>query len=129
MNNLEQNQSFNLEDLMSQINLNDYKGVVPELDNKIKDLQLKRKEELKQKLRAKTNNLRNNRMSKEIRENNQINSLKENPMFQNINNVEDTKKIIETMASSMSKDSKQKKNIKKQIEKLVDKMKTPEIVL
>lgn len=129
MNNLEQNQSFNLEDLMSQINLNDYKGVVPELDNKIKDLQLKRKEELKQKLRAKTNNLRNNRMSKEIRENNQINNLKENPMFQNINNGEDTKKIIETMASSMSKDSKQKKNIKKQIEKLVDKMKTQEIVL
>jgi hypothetical protein len=37
------------------------------------------------------------------------------------------KDVIEKMASNMSNDPRQKKNIKKQIEKLVDKIKQPEL--
>ena len=50
---------------------------------------------------------------------------KENQLFQNINNMDstETKKIIENMASKMSNDPKQKKNIKNQMENLIDKMK------
>jgi hypothetical protein len=118
----EQKQEFNLTDLMSQINLKEYIGQNEELDEKIIEMEKKRKEELREKLRNKTNNLRNNRMSKNVRQQNQIETLKSNPAFQNVNSNEDMKKTIDMVASSMSKDSKQKKNIKKQMEQLVGKM-------
>lgn len=119
--------TFDLKDLMSQVDLNSYLGESKEIDETIKDLEIKRKEELRKKLRAKTNNMRNNRMSKDIREDNKLNALKESPLFQNLTNQEDMKKAIDMMASSFSKDSKQKKNIKKQMERLVEKIKEPEI--
>ena len=72
--------------------------------------------------------LRNNRMSKNVREQGQIESLKSNPAFQNLNSEEEIKKAIDMVASSMSKDSKQKKNIKKQMENLVDKMNTDKLL-
>lgn len=127
---MNEKQSFNLDELMSELNLKDYMGESQELDGKLKEIQEKRKDELRKKLRQKTNNMRNNRSGKILREQNQINSLKENPLFQNIGNgnEDEIKKVIETMASSFSKDPKQKKNIKKQMEKLVEKIKEPEIL-
>jgi hypothetical protein len=127
---MNEKQSFNLDELMSELNLKDYMGENQELDGKLKEIQEKRKDELRKKLRQKTNNMRNNRSGKILREQNQINSLKENPLFQNIGNgnEDEIKKVIETMASSFSKDPKQKKNIKKQMEKLVEKIKEPEIL-
>jgi hypothetical protein len=121
---MEDKQNFNLTDLMSELNLKDYMGESNELDEKIIDMEKKRKEMLRQKLKNKTNNLRNNRMSKSIKEQTQLESLKSNPAFQNINSEEDMKKTIDMVASSMSKDTKQKKNIKKQMEGLVEKMKS-----
>lgn len=123
--NTEEKQQFNLNDIMSNLNLKDYMGQSEELDNKLVEMENKRKNDLRQKLRQKTNNMRNNRSGKSMREQSQINALKENALFQNINNnsEEEIKKAIETMASSFSKDSRQKKNIKKQVGKLVEKMK------
>jgi len=87
------------------------------------------KEDLKKKLRDKRNALKNNRLGKKYQEENQIKALKENPLFQNINggyaNDSDIKNTIESMASKMSNDPKQKKNIKKQMNHLIEKMKEP----
>jgi alpha-galactosidase/6-phospho-beta-glucosidase family protein len=88
--------------------------------------------ELRKKLKSKLNTLNMPRMSKEMKEKAQINSLKENPMFQNVGNIgnignidnKDMNNIINTMVNQMGADPKQKKNIKKQMENLVDKMKT-----
>jgi hypothetical protein len=124
----EDKQNFNLTELMSQINLKDYMGENNQLDKKLVEMEKQRKEQLRQKLRNKTNSLRNNRMSKNVREQGQIESLKSNPAFQNLNSEEEIKKAIDMVASSMSKDSKQKKNIKKQMENLVDKMNTDKLL-
>lgn len=124
---MNEKQEFNLNDIMSNINLKDYVGINPELDEKIVEHDKKRKDELKQKLKNKLNNMKNSRMNKNYKEETQLNSLKNNPAFQNMDNQENVKKAIDMMASSYSNDSKQKKNIKKQIEKLVDKIKQPEI--
>jgi len=124
----EDKQNFNLTELMSQINLKDYMGENNQLDEKLVEMEKQRKEQLRQKLRNKTNSLRKNRMSKNVREQGQIESLKSNPAFQNLNSEEEIKKAIDMVASSMSKDSKQKKNIKKQMENLVDKMNTDKLL-
>jgi hypothetical protein len=124
----EEKQNFYLTELMSQINLKDYMGENNQLDEKLVEMEKQRKELLRQKLRNKTNSLRNNRMSKNVREQGQIESLKSNPAFQNLNSEEEIKKAIDMVASSMSKDSKQKKNIKKQMENLVDKMNTDKLL-
>ena len=81
------------------------------------------REELKQKLRASIKSRNNNRLSKDLKQQNQIQMLKENPMFQNIGNTPDMKNVIDNMANKLSTDPKQKKNIKKQMEELVEKMK------
>jgi hypothetical protein len=124
---MEDKQEFNFTELMNNINLKDYMGENKDLDDKLIDMEKKRKEILRQKLRNKTNSLRNNRMPKNIKEQSQLDSLKNNPAFQNINSEEEMKKAIDMVASSMSKDSKQKKNIKKQMEGLVDKMKVDKV--
>jgi hypothetical protein len=111
------NKSFNIKDLVDIENLVNYSD---ETDKPIKS----NRDELRAKLRSKTNSLRNNRMSKNIKEENQMKSLKENPMFKDIDpNSVDMKNIIENMSNKMCADPKQKKNIKKQMEKLVEKMK------
>ena len=116
-------QEFNFKDLMSQVNLQDYMGESAELDEKLVEMEKQRKEMLRQKLRNKTNSFRNNRMTKDIKQQNQMEQLKKNPAFQNIGSEEEMKKAIDMVASSMAKDSKQKKNIKKQMEGLIDKVK------
>jgi hypothetical protein len=119
------NKSFNLKDLINPEMLSKYVENNLEQDIDIKEDPQKKREELRKKLRAKTNILRNNRSSKEMKETNQINMLKENPLFKNIENAdEDTmKKMIESMAAKMTNDPKQKKNAKKQMESLIEKMK------
>jgi hypothetical protein len=117
------NQSLNLKDLIPKECLEEYKNISSDLNENFDEKKANR-ELLRQKLRNKTNILKGNRVSKELREKNQINELKKNPMFQSLNNTDvDMNSIIEKMASSMTKDPKQKKNIKKQIDKLVEKMK------
>jgi hypothetical protein len=145
----EENKSFNLSELINNDELKKYIGKNLDM-NKISELingnttesissieepsekgciSQERREELRRRLRAKTNSLKGNRTSKEAREKNQINELKQNPLFQQSGNMneEDVKNIIETYASKMTKDAKQKKNIKKQMKNLIEKMNTNEM--
>ena len=86
---------------------------------------MKNREELRKRTNEKIAHMRNKRSSKNIKQESQIKALKENPLFQNLdlNNNTDIKKIIDNLASKMTNDSKQKKNIKKQMDKIIDKMK------
>jgi hypothetical protein len=117
-------ESFNLKDL---INIDDLKEYTNNLDNTEKIDETENKEEIRRRLKEKINNLKGNRLNKNLKEQNKIQQLRENPMFKNIDNNVDMKSMIEKMATSMSKDSKQKKNIKKQMEGLIEKMKNTTI--
>ena len=118
------NQSFNLKDLIPKESLDEYVNISKDILDEKLDEKKESRELLRQKLRNKTNILKGNRVSKDLREKNQINELKKNPMFQSLNNTDvNMNSMIDKMASSMTKDSKQKKNIKKQLDKLIDKMK------
>ena len=88
-------------------------------EDRIKNLEI-----LKKKLRNKQEELRNSRKSKNQNEDSRIKMLKENPLFKNLGslNTPEAKKMIDTMASKMCSDPKQKKAIKKQMEKLINKM-------
>jgi hypothetical protein len=88
-------------------------------EDRIKNLEI-----LKKKLRNKQDELRNNRKSKNQKEDSRIKMLKENPLFKNLGslNTPEAKKMIDTMASKMCADPKQKKAMKKQMEKLINKM-------
>ena len=130
MNNSLANQNMNLLDLVKDEDTVLTNPTSHPIDIDMNEIQRKRKEILRQKLRNKTNNLKNRRCGKEAMENLQLNALKDNEMFKNIQGKEDeVKKMIENMASSMSNDPKQKKNVKKQMEKLVDKLKETKIVI
>ena len=85
---------------------------------------LKNVEILKRKLRSKEEELRHSRKSKNQKEDSKIKMLKENPLFKNLGslNTPEAKKMIESMASKMCSDPKQKKAMKKQMEKLINKM-------
>ena len=91
------------------------------LQNNVDDAEKKRNE-LRAKLRQKTNQMSQSRQSKDIQMKNQLEMMKDNPMFSNAlqGTQEDKKKIIDMYASSVTKDSKQKKNIKKQMEKIMN---------
>jgi len=139
----ESNKSFDFKSLLNDEKLKEYMGKNIDM-NKISELlgggievqkskQVEedpalRREELRRKLRAKTNSLKSNRMSKQEREQNQINELKTNPMFQNAGlnggNNDEIKNMIDAYASKMTTDPKQKKNIKKQMDNLIQKMNT-----
>lgn len=138
----ESNKSFDFKSLLSDDKFKEYMGKNVDM-NKISELlgngptqeskqeeedPALRREELRRKLRAKTNSLKGNRMSKQEREKNQINELKKNPMFQNAGlaggNNDDIKNMIDAYASKMTNDPKQKKNIKKQMDSLIEKMNT-----
>ena len=88
-------------------------------EDRIKNLEI-----LKKKLRSKQEELRNSRRSKNQKEDSKIKMLKENPLFKNLGslNTPEAKKMIDTMASKMCTDPRQKKAIKKQMEKLINKM-------
>ena len=118
-------------DLIDEKEINKYKLIQKENDDKDKNLiseeelkKIKRQEVLK-KLQEKKEAFRNQRLGKKGQQKNQINQLMSNPLFSNLNlnNNEDIKKAVDLMANKMTNDSKQKKNAKKQISKLVDKMK------
>lgn len=85
---------------------------------------LKNVEILKRKLRSKEEELRHSRKSKNKKEDSRIKMLKENPLFKDLGslNTPEAKKMIDTMASKMCSDPKQKKAMKKQMEKLINKM-------
>ena len=118
---MEDTKSFNLKDLITPDILNKYVETNLEEKNKLNEIN---REILRKKLRNKTNNLRLNRSSKDANEKNQLNMLKENSLFQNIEGAdnETMKKMVDAMASKMTNDSKQKKNAKKQITKLLEKI-------
>jgi len=132
------NKSFDIKSLMDDEKMKEYIKQMKNFDmSKISELlgqssnktpiqeddPVKRREELRKRLHAKTNTLKGNRMSKNTREQNQINELKENPMFQNAgSNETDIKNMIDAYASKMTSDPKQKKNIKKQMDSLIQKM-------
>jgi len=88
-------------------------------EDRIKNLEI-----LKKKLRSKQQELNNNRKSKNQKEDSRIKMLKENPLFKNLGslNTPEAKKMIDAMASKMCTDPRQKKAIKKQMEKLINKM-------
>ena len=124
-------QSFNLKDLIDEKEINKYKEIEEEEKNNEKDIiseeelkEIKRQEALK-KLKEKKEAFKNQRLGKKGQQKNQINQLMSNPLFANLDlsNSEEIKKAVELMAGKMTNDPKQKKNAKKQIAKLVDKMK------
>ena len=84
---------------------------------------------LKIKLQKQKEELRNKRLgrnqSNPSTQNSQLEALKKNPLFSNINNSseEEIKKAVEMMASKMTNDGKQKKNAKKQINQLLSQLK------
>ncbi len=82
----------------------------------------KKRNELRDKLRKKTNQMAQGRQSKDQQMKNQLEVMKDNPLFSNAfeGSDEDKKKVIDMYASSVTKDSKQKKNIKKQLEKIMN---------
>jgi hypothetical protein len=126
-------ESLNLKDLIKSEDLQAYQdilanGNLDNMQNNEPDNEEARRNYLRQKLRAKTKQLQSSRMSKDIREKSQIEMLKENPMFKNLNSVEGQqnpelmKETIEKIAASMCKDPRQKKNIKKQLGNIIEKM-------
>ena len=128
-------ESFNLKDLIKPEDLQAYQDILSHNNSNLErnqdnqpDNEEARRNYLRQKLRAKTKQLQSSRMSKDIREKSQIEMLKENPMFKNLNgldgqqNPELMKETIEKIASSMCKDPRQKKNIKKQLGNIIEKM-------
>ena len=126
-------ESLNLKDLIKPEDLEAYQNILSHNNGNLDsnqdnqpDNEEARRNYLRQKLRAKTKQLQSSRMSKDMREKSQIEMLKENPMFKNLNgqqqNPELMKETIEKIASSMCKDPRQKKNIKKQLGNIIEKM-------
>jgi len=82
---------------------------------------------VKNRLITRQQELSNKRKSKNVKEDIKIKMLKENPLLKNLGNLNslnspEAKTIIDNMASKMCNNSKQKKAIKKQMEKLIGKM-------
>lgn len=124
-------QSFDLKDLIDEKEINKYKEIEEQEKNNNENIiseeeqkKIRREEALK-KLKEKKEAFKNKRLGKVGQQKNQINQLMSNPLFSNLNlnNNDEIKKAVELMAGKMTNDPKQKKNAKKQIAKLVDKMK------
>jgi hypothetical protein len=88
---------------------------------KLKEDAQKRRQELVQKLRQKTRAMSNNRKGKEHVLKNDIDSIKENPMYKNMGST-DISKLMEQMIGNTAQTSKQKKMMKNKIEKMMEKM-------
>jgi hypothetical protein len=146
--------SFNLKDLINIENIP--KDILESIkNNEIIDLEIKTDEEVsneqnkevqildekerlhnielvKNRLITRQQELSNKRKGKNVKEDMKIKMLKENPLLKNLGNLDslnspEAKKIIDNMASKMCNNSKQKKAIKKQMEKLIGKMDTTSI--
>lgn len=137
--------SFNLKDLINIENIPE--DILESIkNNEIIDLEIKTDEQskeveildekerlhniqlVKNRLITKQQELSNKRKSnKNEKEDMKIKMLKENPLLKNLGNLDslnspEAKKMIDNMASKMCNNSKQKKAIKKQMEKLIGKM-------
>jgi hypothetical protein len=88
---------------------------------KLKEESQKRRAELVQKLRQKRRSMSNNRKGKEHVLKNDISSIKENPMYKDMGNV-DIGKMMAHMVGNTAQTSKQKKMMKNKIEKMIEKM-------
>ena len=103
---------------IEQLSLNDKEEVLTE------EIIMMNREKLKKRTQEKMNSKKNNKQNPQ---NTQIKALQNNPLFKNLNlnlvNDIDIKKVIEDLSSKMTTDSKQKKNIKKQVNKLIEKIK------
>jgi hypothetical protein len=88
---------------------------------KLKEDSQKRRAELVQKLRQKRRSMSNNRKGKEHVLKNDISSIKENPMYKDLGNV-DIGKMMAQMVGNTAQTSKQKKMMKNKIEKMMEKM-------
>ena len=139
--------SFNLKDLINIENIPE--DILESIkNNEIIDLEIKTDEQVsnekskevqildekerlhniqlvKNRLITKQQELSNKRKgNKNEKEDMKIKMLKENPLVKNLDslNSPEAKKMIDNMASKMCNNSKQKKAIKKQMEKLIGKM-------
>lgn len=139
--------SFNLKDLINIENIPE--DILESIkNNEIIDLEIKTDEQVsneqskevqildekerlhniqlvKNRLISKQQELSNKRKgNKNEKEDMKIKMLKENPLLKNLDslNSPEAKKMIDNMASKMCNNSKQKKAIKKQMEKLIGKM-------
>ena len=113
-------------DSMNDLNLDSNSVVEKELteEERKKNIEL-----LKKKLQVKQSETRNKRRNKISKEDDKMKMLKENPLFKSLgSNLDgiDIKSVINNMASKMCTDSKQKKMVKKQMEKLVEQIKNQE---
>ena len=88
---------------------------------KLKEDAQKHRQELLQKLRKKTRAMSNNRKGKEHVLKNDIETIKENPMYKDMGTA-DISKLMEQMIGNTSQTSKQKKMMKNKIEKMMEKM-------
>ncbi len=147
--NIDKTQSFNLKDLINIENIP--KDILENISNNIpidleieenptsqdkpvtedkiitEEERIKNIELVRKRLLAKKEELANNRKNKNQKEDSKIKLLKENPLFKNLGNLSnldspEAKKIIDEMASKMCNNSKQKKAIKKEMQKLISKM-------
>ena len=132
--------SFNLKDLIDPALLEQYQNELSstvdvkepasesDSDSVLTEEMIRQnKEALRKRVHDKKMELRNKRLGKTVQQKNQIEQLRQNPLFQNqnLNEQVDIKKMIDAYASKMTNDSKQKKHIKKQMEKLMEQMKAP----
>jgi len=93
---------------------------------KLKEDSQKRRKELVDKLRSKRRTMQNNRKGKDYALKNNIETIKENPMYKNMGNI-DISKVMQQIAGNLgAQSSKQKKMIKKKIDNMVNKMEEKE---
>jgi len=93
---------------------------------KLKEDAQKRRKELVDKLKSKRRTMQNNRKGKDYALKSNIETIKENPMYKNMGNI-DIAKVMQQMAGGLgAQSSKQKKMMKKKIDNMVNKMEEKE---
>lgn len=125
LESIKNNEIIDLEIKTDEQVINEQSKEVEILDEKerLHNIQL-----VKNRLITKQQELSNKRKgNKNEKEDMKIKMLKENPLLKNLGNLDslnspEAKKMIDNMASKMCNNSKQKKAIKKQMEKLIGKM-------
>lgn len=125
LESIKNNEIIDLEIKTDEQVINEQSKEVEILDEKerLHNIQL-----VKNRLITKQQELSNKRKgNKNEKEDMKIKMLKENPLLKNLGNLDslnspEAKKMIDNMASKMCNNSKQKKAIKKKMEKLIGKM-------
>jgi hypothetical protein len=126
MSNTDNQNSLNINEIGENDSDKSYENV---LINKSEELTLevlqKNREALRKRFEAQ-NEEKKNRSVKNTKDQNKTKILKDFPILQNLNNLPedvDVKSLINNMASKMTNDPKQKKIMKKKINKLIDELK------